>query len=199
MNGGTFHNMAPKAQRSLVVTASLVAVAIVIYLFCVQPCESQLKRTRQQLSQLQDKQRKTDADLKNTDSIKKDLEDSETASATYQKAMLEPLLSSYEMRAKSLLDPLALGAGLKDLSYSMEKFRALPVPNPMPQQLHTRAAIRVSAVGSYQKAVSFLLRLHKEFPLVSLQSFDFTAMAQPEAQSITFVLEWPAKGGVTRK
>ncbi|MBR4616679.1 MAG: hypothetical protein IKO55_13810, partial [Kiritimatiellae bacterium] len=194
MNGGTFDNMAPNAKRSFIVTAALAAAATVIYLFCVQPCDSQLAKARQHLSELQDQQNRTNMDLKNSDTVKKDLDDLEAALKPYNDAMLEPLLGSYEMRAKSLLDPLALGAGLTDVSYSTEKFRALPLTKPMSRQLYTRAAIRMTAVGSYQKAISFLLRLEKEFPLVSLQSFDITTMAQPGAQTISFVFEWPAKG-----
>ena len=82
---------------------------------------------------------------------------------------------------------------------SDEPFRALPLPNPMPRQLHTRVAVKLTATGSYQQAVSFLLRLEKEMPLVSLQKLDITARSTPESQSITMVLEWPAKGGLTRK
>ena len=199
MNGETFQNMAPNAKRSFVVTVVLAAAATVIYLFCVQPCDSQLAQARRQLSELQDQQSRTNTDLKNSDTVKKDLDDLDAALKPYNDAMLEPLLGSYEMRAKSLLDPLALGAGLTEVTYSVEKFRALPLPKPMPRQLYTRAAIRLNAVGSYQKAISFLLRLEKEFPLISLQSFDITTMPQPGAQTISFVFEWPAKGAVTRK
>ena len=103
------------------------------------------------------------------------------------------------MRAKTLLDPLILGAGLQDVQYNNDTFRALPLPNPMPRQLHTRAAIKVTATGSYQQAISFLLRLEKEFPLVSLWQLGVVSQASPEHQALTFVLEWPAKGGLTRK
>jgi hypothetical protein len=103
------------------------------------------------------------------------------------------------MRAKSLLDPLAIGAGLNDITYSDEPFRALPLPKPMPRQLHTRAAVKLDATGSYQQAVSFLLRLEKEMPFVSLQKLDITAQQNPKTQSISIILEWPAKGGLTRK
>ena len=113
--------------------------------------------------------------------------------------MLVPLLESYAMRAKSLLDPLALGAGLDDVTYSDEPFRALPLPTPKPRQLHTRVAVKLTATGSYQQAVSFILRLEKEMPLVSLQQLDITARSTPETQSVSMVLEWPAKGGLTRK
>lgn len=103
------------------------------------------------------------------------------------------------MRAKSLLEPLLLGAGLTDLEYIEDTFRKLPLPKPMPRQLHTRAAIRITAKGSYQRAISFLLRLEKEFPLVSLRTLDIRAQQSNHKQDITYVLEWPAVGDLTRK
>ncbi|MBR1922084.1 MAG: hypothetical protein IJ829_08850 [Kiritimatiellae bacterium] len=199
MNDGMFQNMAPNARRAFAVTIVFAAAATVIYLFCVQPCDAQLERTRRTLTDLQDRQARTDSDLKNAHTVKKDLADLDASLKPYREAMLEPLLGSYEMRAKSIIDPLALGAGLEDVTYSSEPFRALPLPRPMPRQLHTRAAIKVSASGSYQQAVSFLLRLEKELPLVSLQTFDVAATSSPESQAISMVLEWPAKGGLTRK
>ena len=200
MNGSFFDNMAPNARRSFIVTVVLAGMATVIYLFCVQPCDSQLAQAIRNLEDLQERQSRMNGDLRSADTVKKDLDDLEAALKPFRDAMLVPLLESYSMRAKSLLDPLAIGAGMEDVQYSDEPFRALPLPKPiMPRQLHTRAVVKVSAQGSYQEAVSFLLRLEKEFPLVSLQRFDVSAQSTPERQSVTFVLEWPAKGGLTRK
>ena len=159
----------------------------------------QLEKAKQELSELQDRQYRTDLDLKRSNTVAKDLSELEAALKPYRDAMLVPLLESYSMRAKTIIDPLALGAGLNNVTYSDEPFRALPLPAPMPRQLHTRAVVKVSAQGSYQEAVSFLLRLEKDFPLVSLQRFDVSAQTSPAKQSVTFVLEWPAKGGLTRK
>lgn len=199
MNGGTFQNMAPNAKRSFFVTVTLATIASVIYLFCVQPCSDELVTARRNLAELQDKQYRTDVDLKRSGTVTKDLSELEAGLKPFRDAMLVPLLESYAMRAKSLLDPLALGAGLDDVTYSDEPFRALPLPTPMPRQLHTRVAVKLTATGSYQQAVSFLLRLEKEMPLVSLQQLDITARSTPETQSVSIVLEWPAKGGLTRK
>ncbi len=199
MNGGFFDNMAPNARRSFIVTVVLASIATVIYLFCLQPCESQLAREKLSLVELLDRQMRTNADLKSADTVKKDLADLEASLKVYRDAMLVPLLESYAMRAKTILDPLTLGAGLEDVQYTDEPFRALPLPRPMPRQLHTRAAVKVSARGSYQQSVSFLLRLEKELPLVSLQQFEIASQMTPENQAVTFVLEWPAKGGLTRK
>lgn len=199
MNGGIFQNMAPNAKRSFVVTITFAALATIIYLFCVQPSTDELAASKKKLEELQDKQHKTNLDLKRSGTVAKDLEEAEAALKPYREAMLVPLLESYSMRAKSILDPLALGAGLNNVTYSDEPFRALPLPAPMPRQLYTRAAIRLNATGSYQQAVSFLLRLEKEFPLVSLRQLEITVQQNPKSQSIVIVLEWPAKGGLTRK
>ncbi len=199
MNGGFFDNMAPNAKRSFVVTIVLASVATVIYLFGLQPCETQLAQARRTLLDLEDRLSRMNGDLKSAGTVKKDLEDLGAALTPYRDAMLVPLLESYAMRAKTILDPLATGAGLEDVQYTDEPFRALPLPKPMPRQLHTRAAVKVSAKGSYQQAVSFLLRLEKELPFVSLQQFEISSQTTPETQSATFVFEWPAKGGLTRK
>ena len=113
----------------------------------------------------------------------------------FRDAMLEPLLGSYAMRAKAILEPLAFGAGLSHIDYSEMPTRALPVPRPLPEQLHARRPIRVTAQGSYMSAISFLLRVEKEHPLVALQSFTISATTDPERQQVEMVFEWPAKGG----
>ncbi len=199
MSGGFFDNMAPNARRSFVVTLVMASIATVIYLFGLQPCESQLKHTKFVLDELEGRRMRMNGDLNSAGTVKKDLEDLEAELTPYRDAMLVPLLESYAMRAKTIIDPLAIGAGLEDVQYTDEPFRALPLPKPMPRQLHTRAAVRVTARGSYQQAISFLLRLEKEYPLVSLQQFEITSQTTPDAQAATFVFEWPAKGGLTRK
>lgn len=199
MNSNVFQNMAPNAQRSVLMTFGLAAVATVLYMFAVQPSDASLTRARTRLAGLQDRENRMNADLRNADNVKKTLADLDAGMAPFNAALLTPLLESYAMRAKSLLDPLVIGAGLTDPEYTDEPFRALPVPKPLPRQLHTRAAVRIAARGSYQAAVSFLLRLEKEMPLVSVQSLNITAQADPAVQSVSIVLEWPAKGAVTRK
>ena len=73
MNGGTFQNMAPNAKRSFFVTVTLATIATVIYLFCVQPCSDELVTARRNLAELQDKQYRTDVDLKRSGTVTKDL------------------------------------------------------------------------------------------------------------------------------
>ena len=206
MKSSAFQNMAPNARRSFFVSCAFAAVAVILYMFAVEPFGSDLARAKSELADLQDRQSRTNRDLRNSDNVRKTIAETEEQLAPYRDALLTPLLESYAMRAKSLLDPLALGAGLVDIEYSEEPFRALPLTKPqfkagvpLQKQLFTRAAIRINAKGSYQEAVSFLMRLEKDYPLVSLQSLDITAQQSPVHQSISMILEWPAKGKVTHQ
>ena len=73
MTGGTFQNMAPNAKLSFFVTVTLAAIATVIYLFCVKPCSDDLDSARRNLAELQDKQYRTDVELKRSGTVTKDL------------------------------------------------------------------------------------------------------------------------------
>jgi hypothetical protein len=199
MSGDILQNMAPNAKRSCFVTLVFGAVAAVIYLFGVQPSCTQRSKNRENLENLEAQQTRMNSNLRRADLVNKDLNETLAKLKPYNESLLTPLLESYAMRAKSILDPFALGAGLVDVNYADEAFRALPLTSPAPRQLHTRAAVKMTATGSYQEAISFLLRLEKELPMTSVQSFAIVAQQDPEAQKVSFVIEWPAMGGLTRK
>lgn len=111
MKNDFLQNMAPNAKRSAVVTLILGAIAAVLYMFAVQPFESELEQLQKKLSEVEDSQRRINLDLKSANNIKKELIETNSQLESYQKAFLTPLLESYSMRAKSLLEPLLLGAG----------------------------------------------------------------------------------------
>ena len=199
MSGGSLHGMAPNAKRAVFTTIILGVAACAIYLLAVDPAATALAQERSRLTELKDSQRQMTADLYGARTVKKTLEDLEAEMKPFAAAELTPLLGSYAMRARSLLDPLTSGAGLTDLEYSEEPTRKLPVPTPMPRQLHARAAVRITAKGSYQAIASFLLMLERDFPLVSLQSMQILSQQNPAKQTVSMVLEWPTKGELTQK
>ena len=198
MKGG-LQSMAPNAKRAFLTTVVLGVVAAAIYFFAVEPAVASLSRERTRLEELKESQRRMTADLNSAGTVQKTLEELETEMKPFSAAELTPLLGSYAMRAKSLLDPLISGAGLTDVEFSEEPTRKLPTPLPLPRQLHARAAVRITAKGSYQAIASFLLMLEKNLPLVSLQSLQIQSQQQPAKQSATMILEWPTKGALTRK
>lgn len=198
MNGSILQNMAPNAKRSFVVSLIFGSIAASIYIFFVKPADEQLVKDKQANEELSGRQFRMSSELHRAERVQQELNEANDALSPFNEAMLVPLLESYSMRAKSILDPLAIGAGLTNIDYFDEEFRTLPVPKPIPRQLHTRAAVRIEANGSYQRAISFLMRVEKELPFVTLRSMRFSSSADPETQSISMTFEWPAKGVLTR-
>ena len=197
MKGG-LQSMAPNAKRAFLTTIVLGVLAAAIYFLAVEPAVASLSRERTRLEELKENQRRMTADLNSAGTVQKTLEELETEMKPFAAAELTPLLGSYAMRAKSLLDPLISGAGLTDVEFSEEATRKLPTPLPLPRQLHARAAVRITAKGSYQAIASFLLMIEKNLPLVSLQSLQIQSQQQPAKQAVTMILEWPTKGALTR-
>ena len=198
MSASPFQNMAPNARRSFLVTIVLGAVAACLYMFAVQPAEEMLLKAQREYDEEDSRLRVVNANLKGAPKNKARLEQLDAELKPFRDEMLEPLLGSYAMRAKSELETLAFGAGLSGLDYEELPPRALPLPRPMPVQLHARRPVRITARGSYMEAISFLMRVEKEHPLVALQSLAISTSNDPESQLISMVLEWPAKGGKSK-
>ena len=199
MSASFFQNMAPNARRAFAVTLVLGAAAAGLYLFAVQPAEESLAKSRREHAEEEARLQVVNANLRGAPANKERLAELSAALKPFRDEMLVPHLGSYAMRAKSILDPIAFGAGLTDLDYAEMPPRALPLPRPMPSQLHLRRPIRVTAHGSYMGAISFLLRVEKEHPLVALQSMSIAvSTSDPERQQVEMVFEWPAKGGMSK-
>ena len=191
-------NMAPNAKRSLLITVGFGLLAACIYLAAVEPAISKRDATARTLDELRTRDELMNRNLAGEDKLKERLNRIEERFAVYREAMLVPLLESLAMRAKSLVDPLALGAGLGDTEYEELPAIALPVPKKLPLQLHARQPIKITARGSYQSAISFLMRLEHEFPLVTLESMEISAQQDPSVQKIEMILEWPVKGKISK-
>ena len=186
----------PSAQMKRAMFGSLVigAIAVVLYMFCVEPSQSTLQKARKDLADLQDKQAQMARDLKGAGHVKERLAAIRANGKAYMDGLLEPMLESYAMRAKSLLDPLAADVGLMISDYAEMPVRKLPLPKPQAPQLYARKPIRLTCTGSYATIISFLLRVEEKMPLVSLEAFSLKTQKDPDNQSAMIVFEWPIKG-----
>ena len=186
----------PSAQMKRAMFGSLVigAIAVVLYMFCVEPSQSTLQKARKDLADLQDKQAQMARDLKGAGHVKERLAAIRANGKAYMDGLLEPMLESYAMRAKSLLDPLAEDVGLSVSDYAELPVRRLPLPKPQSPQLYARKPIRLTCTGSYATIVSFIMRVEQKLPLVSLEAFSLKTQKDPDNQAATIVLEWPIKG-----
>ena len=198
MSAPNFQKMAPNARRSFLVTFAFGAAAVLVYLFAVQPAEESLLKAQKDFEEADSQLRIVNTNLKGAPKNKERLEKLDQDLKPFRDEMLEPLLGSYAMRAKSELETIAFEASLSNLDYEEMPPRALPVPRPTPLQLHVRMPVRVTAQGSYMGAISFLMRVEREHPLIALQSLAISTTTDPDVQQISMVFEWPAKGGKSK-
>ncbi len=194
MSAAAFQDPSAPMKRSLFQSLAIGAVAAVLYMFCVEPCQSSLAKARTERKSLQDQQAKVARDIKGADQVKTRLAELESKYGVYKAGLLEPLLESYAMRAKSLLDPLAEGLNMSINDYSELPSRKLPLPVPQAPQLYARKPIRLTCTGSYMSIVSFILRVEQKLPLAVLEAIDLKVQKDPDAQTAALVFEWPVKG-----
>ena len=158
-------------KRALFQALAIGAVAVVIYMFCVQPSQSALVKAQSDLSGMQAQQSAMVRDLKGAEQVKSRHDAIESERKVYIAGLLEPMLGSYAMRAKSLLDPLASDVGLRISDYAEMPVRLLPLPKPQATQLYARKPIRLTCTGSYARIISFMMRVEKSFRSFRLRPF----------------------------
>lgn len=191
-------NMAPNAKRSLLMTLGFSAIAAALYFLAIESTEATLSKTRRALQDRTLKHRAMMTNLSRTDTVTKDLAADSARLAAYEQEMLEPLLESTAMRAKSFIDPLAAGCGLSGIEYEQEPPIALPILGSASREQYVRCPIKMTCRGSYQAAISFIQCIEKRFPLVALESLSVAAGSNPDLQHVSVILEWPMKKGANR-
>lgn len=194
MSSSDLQNAASNTQRAFLLAAALGALAVVLYLFCVQPAQQALARGRRDLEALQSRQDVATRDFRDAAALEARLGRIKTDRQRYLDALLTPLLESYAMRAKSILDPIAADSGVSVQDYAERPRRLLPLAKPQAQQLYARQPIRLQCKGSYAAIVSFVMRVEKLLPLVSLEAFSLKAQMDNDVQSAELVFEWPVLG-----
>jgi len=188
-------NMAPNARRSLLLTLAFGTLAAGLYVVAIEPTERSLAKARVTLQKRTQTHRTMTTDLAGGDRVRKALDGSTARLEAYGNELIEPLLESTAMRAKALVDGLALGCGLVGTEYEALEPIALPIVGPAPAQQFVRCPVKISCHGSYQAAVSFVRCVEKRFPLVALEAFSVIAGSDPDLQLVTITFEWPMKKG----
>ncbi len=107
--------------------------------------------------------------------------------------ILEPLLGSYAMRGKLMLDPLARESGFAIANVRELCFIPLPVPKTVPKQLYGRQLVEFAGTGGYTQIVAFVTLAEERFPLVTLAGLRIESRPQtPEEHRAVITFEWPA-------
>lgn len=190
-------NMAPNAKRSLFISAGAAVCACAVYFMMVEPAHDAIKKLAQRYDETTTRHNQMTIAMTNGRTQGPRLKAGKDKLERYENELIVPVLESYPMAAKSKMDKIAIEAGLADMEYNSLPERKLPVPKTLPTQLYARCPISLTCNGSYQAVVSFVRRVEKEFPFVTLGGITITGGQSPERQHVTMVLEWPVKGAVT--
>ena len=194
MKAETFQDPSMQMKRALLRSLMIAAVAVVLYMFCVEPRQSALQKARGELDQLKGQQAQRARNMKEVGQTKARLDAVNAERQKYLDGLLKPPIGdSYHMGARELLEPLANTNGVSTSDYSQLLIRRLPLPKPQPPQLYARMPIRLTCTGTYMDIISFLQHVEKDLPLVSLEAFSLQAQKGPDEQSAAIVFEWPVK------
>ncbi len=197
MSSAAFQKLAPSARRSVLMTITFLALAFIIYILGVQPWSTKLKASQNERDVVKKRLNTAVADIKGKAGLVKRIDEVTSQHSYYIDSLLEPLHGSYAMSAKSLLDPVALETGLSELKYEEGEMRYLPIPVAVPKQLYARYSVKISCQGSYMSIVSFIMRVERDFPLVTIQSLVIQPLQGKDDQQADITFEWLVKGPTT--
>lgn len=186
------------SQRSGLIAGGLFVLALLIYAFGVKSTQAAVQKAKGEVADMESRQASVRNDLHESHLARERRAELEKAREPYLGALLTPLLGSWSMRAKAVLDPLAADIGVQVSDYTELPMRALPLPKSKPLQLYARKPIRVTCHGTYGEIASFVMRVEKLLPYVSVQALSIKTQNEPAFQAATIVFEWPVKGALSR-
>jgi hypothetical protein len=189
-------NLTPSTQRSLGMTGGALALCLLIVFLAVLPKKKQIQQLRQECDSLNATLSLMTKDIATTDALKAQTSATNAClNAIVAAGVIEPLLGSFAMRGKSLLDPIAQETG-----FTIENVKELPMiplqlPKPPPEQTYGRQPVEFTGQGSYAQIVAFIAQSEAAQPLASLSSLLILCQQQsPEKHKAVITFEWPTKG-----
>ncbi|HOE61090.1 MAG TPA: hypothetical protein P5125_08305 [Kiritimatiellia bacterium] len=196
LNTSIIHKIAPSMQRSILITLGGLMIAGAMVFFLVLPARARLQTLAAELNTLRDTLATVRADIAGTEQQRlKTAEVRSKHDALVRSGVLQPLLNSFAMRGKSLLDPLAQQTGFAIANVKEDRFLRLQVPKQVPLHLYGRQMIEFSGQGAYTSIVNFIALAEERFPLCTLAGLKIISQNQtPETHKAFITFEWPAKG-----
>lgn len=187
---------APALRHSILVTCGGLLSVLALIVFVVLPARARLAAARAELAQLSATLSGIKADISGTAQ-----QQAKTAAMAAERdaflasGVIEPLLGSFAMRGKSLVDPVAQQTGFTINSVKELPFIPLQVPLPAPEQLYGRQPIEFTGLGSYAQITAFVSGTEASLPLATLSSITILSQPQtPESHKAIISFEWPVKG-----
>ena len=190
------NRLAPPIRMALGVTGAALLAGLAVIVFGIWPARQQIRTLTAEIAQLRDTHAAMKADIAGTQKQRAATEAAEAAlQAFLDQGVIEPLLGSFSMRGKSLLDPLAKESGFTIANVKEERLIPLQAPTPPPQQLYARQLVEFTGYGAYTQIVAFVQAAEQKFPLAILSGLRIESQIQtPERHKATLTFEWPVKG-----
>ena len=195
-DGSAIRKIAPSMRRALLITSGGLALAAALVFFAIFPTRTRLKTLGTEIDSMNASLASMRKDIADTNRQK-----AKTAALAVERdafiasGVIEPLLGSFAMRGKSLLDPFAQESGFVIDTVKELPFIPLQVPSPAPIQLYGRQPVEISGHGSYTQITAFISCAERSLPLATLSSLLILGQPQtPEIHKAIITFEWPAKG-----
>lgn len=201
LNMSFLKRLAPSMKRSLLFSGATTVASVLIIAVGIFPTKKAIRTTGDNLQLLNTRLTQMRADIVNADEQRKRAETANAECAAFAASgVIEPLLGSFAMRGKTLLDPIAQETG-----FTIETVRELtPMqlqqPHPPPEQLHYRQPIEFTGRGSYAQIADFIAKTEATHRLATLSGLNILASSvSPETHRAILTFEWPAKGDKINK
>lgn len=188
--------LTPPIRVMLWATGSCLLAGLAIAFFGIWPAHQRLKALQTEVAGLAANQAGMQRDIAGAPTQQRATDAAEAErDAVLAEGVIEPLLGSFAMRGKTLVDPLAAEAGFVISNVREDRFIPLQVPAPPPRQLYGRQLVEFSGLGAYTQIVAFVHAVEQTFPLAILSGFKIESQMQtPERHRATITFEWPVKG-----
>jgi len=183
-------------RHAIMISAAALLATLALVFLCILPSRNKLSAVQLKTAEQKKILEAMRADIHGTGAQKEKTESARKEHSDFvASGVIEPLLGSFAMRGKNLLDPFAQKTGF--VIDTVKDLPPLPIrlPQPPPEQLYARRPIEFTGHGSYTQIVAFVSAVEASLPLVTLHSIKILGQPQtPETHKSIITFEWPAKG-----
>ena len=188
--------LAPSMMRSVIISVASLIIGLLILFLGALPERKAFRVTDDEAHTLDVRLNQMRANVASTEQQKQACDKiMAERDALVASGVIEPLLGSFSMRGKNLLDPIARQTGFHIDGVRELQPIPLQLPKPAPEQLHYRQPVEFSGQGSYAQITAFITQAEASQPLVALSGLLILSQPQsPETHKAVITFEWPAKG-----
>lgn len=182
-------------KKALIVTAGILLVGALFFSFVIIPARIRLDGLYAQIGVTQESLNNMEQRLNQSARQRQLTAEAEAARRSMmEQGVIEPLLGSYAMRGKLLLDPVAHASGFNIMDTRELHVVPLQLPKEAPKQLYARQLIEFSGTGAYTQIVALIKLAEERLPFATLAGLKIEANRQnPEAHTAAITFEWPVK------